>query len=1567
MKNLYENKTAVTSLANSHKKLAAFIKLIAILVIFIGMPGVGWGQTNPTPQALPYSQNFGTTTFTAMPSGMAAWSGISGAGVTTQALAEASVPNANATLTATSTIQTAGGTYGFATSSNGRPYIQTSSNTSSGANQLALAIITTGKTNIVVAYDVEIISAQPRTVGIVMQYRIGTSGTWTTVTGTGNPFSQAGGTTGVKANASVTLPAAAENQSVVQIRWATWRGTEGGNSSGIAIDNLSVTGTAASCTDPTTQATNVAFSNILSDQMTVGWTRGGTPGDGVIVVAKAGSAPDDPTDGTSYTANAAFGSGTQIGSGTYVVFIGAGTSVNVTALSASTTYYYKVFEKNCTGTSIMINTASPAEGNQTTTAACAINPTITTTVASNTIAVTTASSGGQGLSSGENCSITQKGVCWNTSTGPTTANSKTTDGTGTLDFTSSLTSLSAQTLYYVRAYATNSFGTGYGPEITFRTLSLEPAAHPGTFTATAASSSQINLTFSAASTITNADGYIILRRTGSNPTGTNITDGVAPTSLTMPSGTTFVTDINSTSTTTYNNTGLPNANTQYNYAIIAYNWDGINPETYNYYTSGTIKTANATTLPPTMTVPYTQDFEGTTTEWVLETTGTNKWAIGSATSNGGTKAMYISNNSGTSNLYTVTSTTNTQASVRVDLTGLTSASLVFDWKANGEVLSGTYYDYGEVYLNNGVSDILISNANEFQSTTAFATKNISLTPYVGGIVTIEFKWINDGSSGSQPPFAVDNVSVVSGSFPIVTTSAITSIMVNSASGGGNVTNDGGSTVTARGVCWNTTGAPTISDPKTTNGSGTGSFTSSISGLTDNTLYYVRAYATNSTGTAYGDVVSFTTSSVSAPVATAATGVSSISFNSNWGAVTGASGGYLLDVSASATFGTISPASLSEGFETGLSSSGYVSTSLNLSSGIWNFVESGLRNDDENSGTYSCQLKATTGTATTPALNNVGTLTFYAKSPNGSTTMTIKKIVNSITTTVTTKTITTLWGQYTVPINDNSSAVQIVFANGSNFTLIDDISISYTGIVPSFVAGYEAKPISGQSTETTNVTGLTPSTPYYYRVRAVGANSTSINSNVIGVSTTSGLKSTISDGDWNVAGIWSDNQVPTANDDVTILHMVTLPTQFGFNTASCKNLAVNEPNGSLTIKAGASLITTGSVQGSVTVESNITSGFWHLISSPVSDATSNVFNGKYLQEHNEQTNLYSDITATNISLNAGKGFATYNSSGFTAYYTGQLNTGTINYSTTRNGDGWNLVGNPYPSNIDFTKLIRTNINGAFYLHISNSSWGVYNAGLGTGDIPVTEFIAPGQGFFVEATGTGSIEFNDESRTHTFGAFQKKTAIVSNMVRLEVSGNGYKDDAAVRIAEGSTNMFDGEWDGHKIFGDVADAAQIYTLGDTPLAINAIPEATSVVIGIHSGTSGTYTIAATEINDLQNVKLEDTKTGIITDLTTKSYTFEFTAGENESRFKLHFTALGMDEKETTSANIYSYQQTVYVNLADNTQGDIYIYNLAGQLVTAKESASGNVRIGLTSTGVYMVKVVTQKETLTQKVVIR
>ncbi|WP_290835744.1 serine hydrolase [Flavobacterium sp.] len=94
--------------------------------------------------------------------------------------------------------------------------------------------------------------------------------------------------------------------------------------------------------------------------------------------------------------------------------------------------------------------------------------------------------------------------------------------------------------------------------------------------------------------------------------------------------------------------------------------------------------------------------------------------------------------------------------------------------------------------------------------------------------------------------------------PTLTTAAITSIETTTAISGGIISSDGASNVTSRGICWSTNTNPTTADTKTTNGTGTGTFVSNLTGLLPNTTYYVRAYATNSVGTAYGNQVSFST-------------------------------------------------------------------------------------------------------------------------------------------------------------------------------------------------------------------------------------------------------------------------------------------------------------------------------------------------------------------------------------------------------------------------------------------------------------------------------------------------------------------------------------------------------------------------------------------------------------------------------------------------------------------------------------------------------------------------------------
>jgi plastocyanin len=127
--------------------------------------------------------------------------------------------------------------------------------------------------------------------------------------------------------------------------------------------------------------------------------------------------------------------------------------------------------------------------------------------------------------------------------------------------------------------------------------------------------------------------------------------------------------------------------------------------------------------------------------------------------------------------------------------------------------------------------------------------------------------------------------------PILSTVSISAITPSGATSGGNISDDGGADITARGVCWGTATNPVSTGSHTTDGIGAGTFSSSLTGLTAGTLYYVRAYATNSVGTAYGNEVSFTTTAASLAILTT-TAASTIT------ATTAASGGNITDDSGS---------------------------------------------------------------------------------------------------------------------------------------------------------------------------------------------------------------------------------------------------------------------------------------------------------------------------------------------------------------------------------------------------------------------------------------------------------------------------------------------------------------------------------------------------------------------------------------------------------------------------------------------------------------------------------------------
>jgi len=161
-------------------------------------------------------------------------------------------------------------------------------------------------------------------------------------------------------------------------------------------------------------------------------------------------------------------------------------------------------------------------------------------------------------------------------------------------------------------------------------------------------------------------------------------------------------------------------------------------------------------------------------------------------------------------------------------------------------------------------DVTSTNSGLLPPRMTYAQRNAIVNPASGLIIYCtdcangEMQYYN-GAAWMQMTVAAGSVPFV---VPTITTTSVTAITSFTATSGGNITSDGGASVTVRGVCWSTSINPTIAlSTKTADGIGTGVFASSITGLISSTTYHVRAYATNSVGTAYGGDSSFITPAI----------------------------------------------------------------------------------------------------------------------------------------------------------------------------------------------------------------------------------------------------------------------------------------------------------------------------------------------------------------------------------------------------------------------------------------------------------------------------------------------------------------------------------------------------------------------------------------------------------------------------------------------------------------------------------------------------------------------------------
>jgi|GEM_PF-845644 len=619
------------------------------------------------------------------------------------------------------------------------------------------------------------------------------------------------------------------------------------------------------------------------------------------------------------------------------------------------------------------------------------------------------------------------------------------------------------------------------------------------------------------------------------------------------------------------------------------------------------------------------------------------------------------------------------------------------------------------------------------------------------------------------------------------------------------------------------------------------------------------------------------------------------------------------------------------------------------------------------------------------------------------------VISSSLTSPTTTSPIPVTVTFSEAMNADFTVDDIVVSNGTKGTLTTSNNTIYTlnvtptaaGVVtvsiPALSASATSNSIFNAASNTFNITLLEASTTISsnqstsgltltpYSVLTVQPNVTltvDANTNVYNLTIQGGGKLTVNNG-----------------YSITAVNL-TLQSDATNGTATIKDL---NANGGIT------------VTGATSVQQYFTSGRNWYISSPLTAAKSTVFSAtstnplySYVEPNGSNASTrWAEITANAIDLVPTRGYianmdATVmgNQSNLITFTGGSLNTGNITTgvndvpaltrTTGVTAEGFNLVGNPYPSYLDWENLSKTNLMSTVWYRTKNpgtadpyvAPYYVFDtygatAGEGTnlnGSGNVTALIPPMQAFWVRVSPnqtSGQIAFTNAVRSHREAdkpnnKFRAPKASTNKVVRLQVSNSKVYDEALVVFNSAAANGFD-DYDSQKKFNNVATMPEIYTkAGNEQLVINGLTEITNgleLPLGFTTGTAGDFSIKATELRNIDSntkVYLRDIANNSETELTTESaYTFNSAVtANNESRFALIFrtagVSTGVDNATKLNAQVYVNSNNQIVISAPEKSA-YSIYNAMGQMIENGViiNTKHETRNTKFATGVYVVKV--------------
>jgi len=954
--------------------------------------------------------------------------------------------------------------------------------------------------------------------------------------------------------------------------------------------------------------------------------------------------------------------------------------------------------------------------------------------------------------------------------------------------------------------------------------------------------------------------------------------------------------------------------------------------------------------------------------------------------------------------------TQTTATLNATASGLTSSLTYvvrFQWATTSGSYSTTYFLSD--LLTGSTSYSVSFNITGLTMNTAYKCRT---RIYLWDTDNDELGAAQTVYNESNPNFTTLNIVA-----PSITTTAATSITTSSATIGGNVTADGGASVTERGMTLSIAdNTPTLGESNVVSfvngGTGTGVFTLALVNLKPGQIYYYNSYAINSVDTAYGTATNFTTTSI--------TQASNIAFNNTTSTQSGitftAGGGtgrlVLAKQGASITTVPTDGADYTGGSNTFGSGTNIGDNTYVIAQGnITSMTLYGL----SVSTTYYIQVYEYTSNGgggyyyqPTPAANNVTTI--KGEPTTQATNVSFSSVLaNSLTTT---------WAR-----GNGDGVIVIARASGAVNDFPDDgttysASATFGSGTQLGTGNYVIYIGTGTSV---NLSGLTDGT--YYEIRAFEYNNSGTNINYKTSTATNNPNNTTTPGIftwqgddgtspsyWNVAANWDKNTLPTSASDVIIPTSAPVMPEIFLASYACTNLTI-EADASLTINDGRTLTVNGnlllktpagsgaagqlvipgtgalSVSGTSTMERYyLNTNNWRYVSSPLTSPSIAAWTGFYANAWNASTQSWNHLTLSS-GMSVMQGISVVDSlSDKTITFTGTFNNGDQSRSVTNTGGGenfgWNLVGNPYPSAIDWgagTGITRTNVDAAAYLY--NSSAGTYDPCTGSPCV-----IAAGQGFFVHTDPSGSLAFTNACRIASSQTFRKNGVIEQPKIELEAKNDVYTTKAFVLFEPNATSNYDSEYDAFKLMSPNESISDIYTItsNGTKLAINALnfesinslPENGLIIpIGLTTGINGIIELSAAEITNLpQNmfIYLHDKQLDKYSNLRDESYKLQI-SNNTDTRFELLLTQTAVSNKEVKYSSpdifIYTSNKTTFIKstLFEQNKGELEVFDIMGRLILKQYTENTNLQeIYINNPGTYIIKFIVNNSITTQKVVV-